>query len=84
MESPETLQYIFDTLAGRNGIGAPCAPFNPFGNIPFPGSLEFAFPSIIDGNNNSQTAMSLARVRRCQDLGPSDVVASGTIAPARG
>jgi outer membrane receptor protein involved in Fe transport len=57
--SPESPQHIFDTLSGRNGVGAPCAPFNPFGNTPYPGSLAFAFPSIIDGNSNEQTTASV-------------------------
>lgn len=58
-ESAAELQYIFDTLSGRNGIGAPCAPFNPFGEIAYPGSLDFAFPSITDATNNTQTMVSL-------------------------
>jgi outer membrane receptor protein involved in Fe transport len=53
-------QVIFDTLAGRNGAGAPCAPFNPYGNQMYPGSIAYAFPSIIDGSLNTQTNMSLS------------------------
>ena len=58
--STDDPQVIFDTLAGRNGIGAPCAPMNLFGNQMFPGSIAFAFPSIIDGTKNTQTNMSLS------------------------
>lgn len=58
-ESPAELQYIFDTLSGRNGIGAPCAPFNPFGNVQYPGAIDFAFPSITDATANTQTSVSV-------------------------
>jgi outer membrane receptor protein involved in Fe transport len=53
-------QYYFDTLSGRNGYGAPCAPFNPFGNNMYPGSVEFAFPSILDASENAQTNLSIS------------------------
>ena len=59
-QSGDDPQVIFDTLAGRNGISPPCAPFNPFGNQMYPGSIAFAFPSIIDGSKNTQTNLSLS------------------------
>lgn len=48
-------------LAGRyfDALSEGCAPFNPFGTEQSPESLAYAFPSTIDGTDNTQDALSV-------------------------
>lgn len=60
-EDPAEAQTYFDNLSGRvNGL-LPCAPFNPFGHYTATrDAIDFAFPSIIDGNQNTQDSLSIS------------------------
>ena len=50
----------FNNIAGREGDGAPCAPFNPFGLAASPESLAFAYPTIEQRQENTQDALSVS------------------------